>query len=328
MTNDPLFNRTSSALYLLCAALLVVLAVQNYRHGLYPLVYSASLLALFFACMAAYLRYAPELKHAVPLNRTLLGLTLLTILWDASIHYVTALYWIYPLALLSFIALPMHQAIRCNALTLALTAPIALWREGVVYALNFATIHLFLCSVAIVFAQIHQRSSRKLVELEIRDPLTGAYNMRHLEDTLAKEICRADRTGRPLSLIALEIDYLQQIIELHGNSQVNTLFQQLSESLRATIRAGDSQYCNDEHTFYLMLPCTPSEGLLVIAERIRRTIEESAWPVVDSITVSVGCTSYKSGERTSSGERMINEAQLAMREAQKNGHNRVCHHSA
>ncbi len=328
MSNDPLYVRVSSTLFLIYALLLGLLAWQNFRFGLYELVYSASLLGLLYACHGLYVRFMLEPRYSDLLSRILLALTFLTIVWDAALHHVQALIWIYPLALLSFLVLPYNQAVKCNGVALVSVALIAWQREDLGQALHFCATYLLLCAVAIAFAQIHQRSSRTLVELEIRDPLTGAYNMRHLEDTLAKELCRADRTGRPLSLIALEIDYLPQMIDLHGLAQVNTLFRHLADTLRATIRAGDSQYCSEEHTYYLMLPCTPPEGLLVIAERIRRTIEESNWPVVDSITVSVGCTSYKTGERTCSYERMISEARLAMLEAQKNGHNRVCHHSS
>ncbi len=65
---------------------------------------------------------------------------------------------------------------------------------------------------------------------------------------------------------------------------------------------------------------------MVIAERIRRTIEQSSWPVVDSITVSIGCTTYVPADNELSAIRFINDANIALVEAQKNGHNRVCHH--
>jgi PleD family two-component response regulator len=65
----------------------------------------------------------------------------------------------------------------------------------------------------------------------------------------------------------------------------------------------------------------------VIAERIRRTIEETNWPVVDAITVSLGCTSYVPNKEDVSANKLIDDANIALIEAQKNGHNRVCHHS-
>lgn len=326
MTDDRLLHRVTACIYLLFALALTVLAVQNFRYGLYDLVYSASILGFLFAGAAAYAQFAPDAKYFQKAGLGLLLATLSLILWDALWHHPQALVWLFPLALLSFLLLPMKQALIFNWTAVSAMTLLMFLHTNLASALSHGAVYLVICGVAIAFAQIHQRSSRSLVELEIRDPLTGAYNMRHLEDTLAKEICRADRTGRPLSLIALEIDYLAQMMELHGTSRVNTLIRQLAETLRGMIRAGDSQYGDEHRRFYLLLPCTPSEGLLVIAERIRRTIEESSWPEMDSITVSLGCTSYLTGVRTCDSERLLNDTRIALQEAQKNGHNRVCHH--
>lgn len=326
MTDDRLQHRVTACIHLLFAITLAFLAAQNFRYGLYDLVYSASILAFLFTGAAAFSYFAPELKYFPQASLALLVTTLALILWDALWHHPEALIWLFPLALLSFLLLPMNQALMFNATAISGMILLLFLHTSLASALSHGAVYLIIGSVAIAFAQIQQRSSRTLVELEIRDPLTGAYNMRQLEDTLAKEICRSDRTGRPLSLIALEIDYLAQMLELHGTARVNTLIRQLAETLRGMIRAGDSQYSDEHRRFYLLLPCTPSEGLLVIAERIRRTIEDNTWPEMDSITVSIGCTSYMTGVRTCDSERLLNDARIALQEAQKNGHNRVCHH--
>mgnify|MGYP000477649118 FL=1 len=187
-------------------------------------------------------------------------------------------------------------------------------------------------ALATTYSKLHQKRNRTLVELEIHDPLTHAYNLRHLEDTLKKEVCRADRTGKSLSLVCLEIDYFPQLENMHSTPTIHGLLLSFSETLKAMIRAGDSDYFDGKQTAYLLLPCTPSEGVLVIAERIRRTIEESKWPTVDSISVSLGCTSYCAKEREAdqdvTASKLIAEANIALVEAQKNGHNRVCFHNA
>lgn len=328
MTDDQLHHRVSAGIYALFACALAFLAIQNFRYGLYDLVYSASILSCLFAAAAAYSHFAFDPKYFHKLGFGLLLITLATVLWDAIWHHDEVLIWLFPLALISFLLLPMKQALTFNWVSVSALALLVLYHGGIATALSYGAVYLAICGVAMAFAQIHQRSSRSLVELAIRDPLTRAYNMRHLEDTLAKEICRADRTGRPLSLIALELDYLPQMMELHGTARVNTLIQQLAETLRGMIRAGDSQYSNDSRTFFLLLPCTPSEGLLVIAERIRRTIEDSSWPEMDSITISLGCSFYLSGARTCDSQQLLSDARIALQEAQKNGHNRVCHHGS
>ena len=316
-----------AVLYLLSASILFLLAIQNYRYGLFELVYSASFLCLLFLGVSAYARFTPEAKHLSRVCLWSIITAYFVIMIDSFNHPLQVQHWVFPLGLLSYIALSHRQATLLNTVSASVISLILFWEQGFIAALTFATIYTFLISLASTYAQLHQRRSRTLVALEVRDPLTNAYNYRHLEDTLKKELCRADRTGKPISLVSLSIDYLPQIFDLHGVNTTNTLLAQFSETLRAMIRAGDSDYCDNQHTAYLLLPCTPADGVLVIAERIRRTIEETNWPVVDAITVSLGCTSYTPSKQEMSASMLINDANIALIEAQKNGHNRVCHHS-
>lgn len=325
ITDQQLHARVVSSLFLLSAAIMLALSIQNYRYGLYELVYSGSLLMIFFLGGSAYARFAEHTNLLDKISLYLLVAVSLIIVSDATSEAVEVKHWAYPVGLLSFTCLSHKRAMLITGV-LGTCITLLLWLQaGFSSALIFAATFTLLISLASTYAQLHQRSSRTLVELEIRDASTGAYNSRHLEDTLKKEICRADRTGRPLSLIALEVDYFPQLLDLHGNSVASNLNMQLSDTLRAMIRAGDSEYFDGNSTFYLMLPCTPSEGVLVIAERIRRTIEETSWPVIDSITVSLGCTSYQTDSNEANYNKMINDANVALVEAQKNGHNRVNH---
>ncbi len=327
IADKQLQTRLIATLFLLSASILFFLAIQNYRYGLFELVYSASFLCTVFLSVSAYARFTPEAKYLSRVCLWAIVLALLLIVRDSFTYPEKVQHWVFPLGLLSYIALSHRQATLLNTLSAIILSLILFWKSGFIQALTFATIYTLLISLASTYAQLHQRRSRTLVALEVRDPLTGAYNYRHLEDTLNKEICRADRTGKSLSLISLTIDYFPQVHDLHGVNTTNTLLIQFSEILRAMIRAGDSDYSDSQHTSYLLLPCTPADGVLVIAERIRRTIEENNWPVVDTITVSLGCTSYVSGSKEVSASKLINDANIALIEAQKNGHNRVCHHS-
>ncbi len=325
-TDQQLMASMSAALFLLTGIIMLALAIQTYRYGLFELCYSTSLMSGLFLGAAGYAQFAPAAKYLRSMNQIILGISVLLILLESRESAEYTRYAVFPLALLSFVTLRHAQAMIANGIVMLLLGLMIWQQHSLLQALGFLSSFALLVALASTFAQLHQKRSRTLVELEIRDPLTGAYNFRHLEDTLGKEVCRADRTGKALSLIALEIDYFPQIIDLHGAVTTQALTKQFSDTLSAMIRAGDSQYCDANHCFYLLLPCTPPEGVVVIAERIRRTIEEQSWPVVDSITVSLGCTAYKPGQQTRDVNGLINDANIALIEAQKNGHNRVCHH--
>jgi len=341
MTEKQLQTGLIAILFLLSAITMLMLGIQNYRYGLYDLVYSASLLSVLFLGVSIYARFTPEAKYLKQVCLSVSIAALCFIIMTSFENPEEVKHWIYPLGLLSYLALSYKQASSLNLIIAATFGLILLFTSGLLSALSFTASYALFIGLASTYAQLHKKRSRTLVELEIHNTLTKSYNFRHLEDTLKKEVCRSDRTGKPLSLIALEVDYFPQLHEMHGLPQTQDLMARLAETLRAMIRAGDSDYFDGKQTAYLLLPCTPSEGLLVIAERIRRTIEESNWPVVDAITVSLGCTSYSynhkasndepskenSSNRDSCANKLISDAQIALFEAQKNGHNRVYLHS-
>lgn len=328
---NQLQTRLIATLFLFSAVTMLILGVQNFRYGLYDLVYSASFLGLCFLGTSIYAKFSPEAKYLKQVCLATGIVTLLNILSNAATYPEELKHWLFPIGLLCYLTLPIKQASIFNAVIAIVYSLLLLTTAGPSSALIFALSYALFLGLASTYAQLHQKRSRTLVELEIHDPLTNAYNYRHLRDTLKKEMCRADRTGKPLSLIALEIDYFPQIQDMHGQPNTNNLLSRFADTLKAMIRAGDSDYFDGKNTSYLLLPCTPSEGVLVIAERIRRTIEESNWPVVDAITVSLGCTSYIpddcSADREGEAKRMIEDTHIGLIEAQKNGHNRVCLHS-
>lgn len=316
-----------SYVYFVSAIAMAILTIQNYRYGLYDLVYGASLLLALYIGAGLYAQFNPGVKNRNRSYFTILMVALLIIAMKSWSYPLETQQWAYPLGLAGFLILPYAQAnifvtIATGVMTLILFFQISLQE-----ALSFFASYLLMNGTASIYAFLHQNRSRSLVELSIHDSMTKAYNIRHLEDTLKKEICRSQRTGNPLSLIALEIDYFPQIVDLHGRNNADDLVVQLSETLSAMIRAGDSHYYSKESMFYLLLPCTPPEGVLVIAERIRRTVEESNWPVVDAMTLSLGCTSFISADRECNEADLMNESHAALFEAQKNGHNRVSHHN-
>lgn len=325
-TEVQLQGQVVGSLYLLAAIITAILGIQNYRYGIYPLVYSSSIITLIFVGIACYAQFAYRVSTLERTNLVALSVTVAIVLLQSLSHAVQLAYWLPPLGLFAYLALPLNQARILNLLSLSIFTVLLAVQAPLLNVFLFITSYMLMMAFAGTFASLHQSRSRTLVELAIHEPLTGAYNIRHLEDTLNKEICRSGRTEKPLSLVALEIDYFDQVEQLHGVNTKLELLQHVSETLEGMIRAGDTQYFDGDKRFYLLLPCTPEEGVLVIAERIRRTIEESTWPEVDNITTSLGCSTYlpRKGDLTS--QQLLEGAHHALSEAHRNGHNRVMHH--
>lgn len=325
-TEIQLQGQVIGILYLLAAIIMAVLGVQNYRYGLYELVYSASLISLIFLGIACYTKFAYQITNLERANLVALSVALCIVIWEGLSSAANVMYWVIPLGLFTYIALPMKQARILNVIALGCFAILLFLQQPLLEVLMFCTSYLLMMAFGGTFAALHQQRSRTLVELAIHEPVTGAYNIRHLEDTLNKEICRSGRTEKPLSMVALEIDYFDQVEDMHGLTAKQQLIQQVADTLQGMIRAGDSQYFDAIQRYYLLLPCTPEEGVLVIAERIRRTIEESSWPTIESITVSLGCCTYLPSKGEKTAAEVLQSAHTALAEAHRNGHNRVMLH--
>ncbi len=324
MTDFQLKNTTRAVTYGLAAIFMFFLAIQNYRYGFYELVYTATLLIPLFAFGVAYTLTQRYLEIKDYAHHILLGIAVLLMAINIFQGATNAIQWIYPIGLLSYLILPFKSANVFNGAVLLSIAAVILFKQDIYICMVFLTGYLLVSSIAGVFAYLHHRNSRSLIELSLHDAMTGAYNTKHLDDTLTKEICRTTVTGHSLSLIALKIDYFEQFTNLNSNNSAKELVIELSKMLGSMIRAGDSHYFNEGCLFYLLLPNTPQEGVVVMAERVRRTIEEANWQMINSMTISLGCTTSSGSDATA--ESLRKEAQKSLCDAEANGHNRVNHH--
>jgi two-component system cell cycle response regulator len=177
-------------------------------------------------------------------------------------------------------------------------------------------------SVAIENVLLHQETER----LSITDGLTGVWNRRYLELTLRKEIDRAQRFDRPLSVLMVDIDHFKRVNDLCGHQRGDEVLVELSRRVLESIRTQIdtlARYGGEE--FVVVLPETPEEGARVVAEKIRSTVRDhsfasDAGPDV-STSVSVGVASYPADG--SSAQQLLHAADLAMYRAKQGGRDRV-----
>jgi diguanylate cyclase (GGDEF)-like protein/PAS domain S-box-containing protein len=158
----------------------------------------------------------------------------------------------------------------------------------------------------------------------IRDPLTGLFNRRYFEETLEREIKRAERNGRPLSLMMLDVDHFKSFNDTYGHAPGDDLMRDLSELLYSHTRGGDvaCRFGGDE--FLLLLPETSFEAALRRAQELREAVEgfEGAHTgVAVRITVTVGVATFPdhAGDMGS----LVSAADEAMYRAKREGGNAV-----
>lgn len=163
-----------------------------------------------------------------------------------------------------------------------------------------------------------------LREQVIRDPLTGLYNRRHLNEMLGRELAFAARESNPVSFIMIDIDHFKNINDNFGHGPGDKILQSLVNQILGQTRVGDiiCRYGGEE--FLAVLPNVTSETAFEIAERWRTAFLESKTLVENeeiSTTISCGISTFPMhGDR---GDTLINRADQAMYHAKKTGRNKV-----
>jgi diguanylate cyclase (GGDEF)-like protein len=161
--------------------------------------------------------------------------------------------------------------------------------------------------------------------LSVTDDLTQLYNSRYLSQVLRRETKRASRSGRPLSLLFVDLDGFKGINDTHGHLYGSRALIEAASVIRQSARETDvvSRFGGDE--FALILPDTGSEGAVSVGERIRERIDEHRFLRGDGLdihlTVSVGVATLP--DVAASTEGLIQAADEAMYHVKDHGKNGI-----
>ncbi len=166
----------------------------------------------------------------------------------------------------------------------------------------------------------------KLQELSITDGLTGAYNHRYFYGKLSEELSRAQRYGRPLSVIMTDIDHFKRYNDAHGHMEGDNVLKGVASCIRENVRGQDmvARYGGEE--FSVILPETGKKEAAATAERIRQCMLAQPFPNEDtqpggSLTISLGVSSFP--DDAEDPKDLMKKADDALYRAKENGKNRV-----
>ena len=170
----------------------------------------------------------------------------------------------------------------------------------------------------------YQDSLKRLNEvLELQattDRLTGIYNRSRLEDYLTVEAKRAMRHKTPQSLIMFDIDYFKNINDTYGHEAGDRILIEIAKLVRENLRTHDvlARWGGDE--FMVLSPNTAVEAAALLAEKLRKTIENHRFPAVKKVTCSFGLTQFDENDALNG---FIKRADNALYLAKERGRNRV-----
>ena len=169
-----------------------------------------------------------------------------------------------------------------------------------------------------------KRTEAALRVLAEQDPLTGVANRRVFFQRGCQELARMRRHGRPLSLIALDIDHFKGINDRHGHAIGDSVLKRFCEICRGALRDSDLLARLGGEEFGVILPETPLDGALVLAERLCQAVSRAPL-LADGLhlcyTVSAGVTALACHD--SCIDESLRRADEALYHAKRMGRNRV-----
>lgn len=154
----------------------------------------------------------------------------------------------------------------------------------------------------------------------ITDPLTKIYNRLKFNEELEKEIDRVKRNLVTFSIIMFDVDYFKNINDKYGHEVGDQVLRELSALVKKSVRITDTLARWGGEEFILLAPCTPVDGALSLAEKIRKTVAGYSFGIAERVTCSFGVAEYEFQE---SQDSLKHRVDAALYKAKDKGRNNV-----
>ena len=177
--------------------------------------------------------------------------------------------------------------------------------------------------IALSLANLELRET--LRRQALRDPLTGLYNRRFVEDWIEREMNRAEHAGTSLGVLMADVDHFKQVNDLYGHDAGDQVLAAVGGAIRDSVRAGDVPCRYGGEEFLVLLTDISIEDLLTRAETLRSNVErlhvQHEAHVMPAVTLSVGAALYPQHGEVATD--VIRAADTALYAAKRAGRNRV-----
>lgn len=200
--------------------------------------------------------------------------------------------------------------------------------SGEVYSLTFIVSQFLI--VVLSFSLVWMVSSVLQKELENSarlDPLTTVFNRRGLEEMMQHITVQNHRNATPLSIIMADMDRFKKINDTYGHQAGDMVLKQFAATLKMNLRLNDilARYGGEEFT--IVLSNTETDRAIYIAEKLRKSIQNTVFKVSENdaiqVTASFGVSTVKPAEHGVNWEKVVAHADAALYEAKRHGRNQV-----
>ena len=172
-------------------------------------------------------------------------------------------------------------------------------------------------------AEVH-KLQEQLRDLAVRDPLTGLYNRRYLDETIKRELARAARYNQPVGIVMCDLDHFKRVNDTHGHLAGDEVLRVFAELLKKHARSSDIVCRFGGEEFVIFLPDMPPAVAYQRAEQLRTELA-AKWirlgADVMQVTASFGVAAFPENGKTM--DSLISAVDAAMYQAKETGRDRV-----
>jgi diguanylate cyclase (GGDEF)-like protein len=180
--------------------------------------------------------------------------------------------------------------------------------------------------VAVHNVRVHEEAQR----LSLTDPLTGLWNYRYLRESLRREVERASRFSRMLSVLVLDLDHFKDVNDTYGHAAGDAVLGEFARRIRVGLREVDVAFRQGGEEFVVLLPETDGFGGAIVAERLGAAIRDIPIPIdarrldnqgqpVDRIPISVSIGIAVYPEHGTTAQQVLDAADDALYAAKNAG---------
>ena len=201
---------------------------------------------------------------------------------------------------------------------------IGIWNYGLWDSISFFRLVFASISISTIIVSMEialEKSYQRLEFLSATDSLTSLYNRRKINEILKAEVNKANRYKTELSLILFDIDDFKKVNDNYGHETGDNVLKVLAKNVQKQLRDSDSIARWGGEEFIIVTPMTRKIEAVMLAEKLRASIEAIECNTISGFTCSFGVASL--WECDNNIEQLINRADNAMYTAKTNGKNCV-----
>jgi diguanylate cyclase (GGDEF)-like protein len=228
--------------------------------------------------------------------------------------------WGYPVVLICYFVLSRRLAFLFSlGILAALTFSVAVWIGPAMAARMFATLLLTIAMINIVLNVIGDLQDA-LVQQAITDPLTSAFNRRHMNRSIELIVEQGRRHPPNNTMLMIDIDHFKQINDRFGHDAGDQVLCRMVQAMRGRMRKVDLLFRIGGEEFILLLFETDVTEAATVADEMRRRVEVTALMPGQTVTISIGVCAQRAGQ---TADEWIKLADTALYRAKQRGRNRI-----